>query len=70
MDFFITVLGAYLVLCAVIPGSIAWRRGLPQAHVALVLACGVILGWTGWGALLAWIAAFWPKDEIRITIAG
>jgi hypothetical protein len=68
MDFVVTVLGAYIIMCAAIPCAIAWRRGWSSAHIAFVAACGVTLGWTGWGALLAWIAAFWPKDDIRITI--
>lgn len=68
MDFVITLLGAYLMLCAAIPCAIAWRRGLSSAHIIFVALCGTLLGWTGWGALLAWIAAFWPKDETRVVI--
>lgn len=68
MNLLMTAAGAYLMLCAGIPAAIAWRRGASSAHIAFVVFCGAVIGWTGWGALLAWIAAFWPKDDTRIVI--
>ncbi|MFN3752407.1 MAG: hypothetical protein ACK4SR_13695 [Thiobacillus sp.] len=71
MNTLIAIVSVYLALCAVLPAIIGLRRGLSRSQIAVILITGATLGWTGYGALLAWMLACFddPQDgRLCITI--
>lgn len=65
MNILISIVSVYLALCAVLPAIIGWRRGLSRSQIAVISIMGATLGWTGYGALLAWMLALLddPPDQ-------
>lgn len=52
-----SIVYGYIVLCGALPLAIGWRRGLTRRQMRAIAIAGLLFGWTGWGALLAWFNA-------------
>ncbi len=68
MDFFVTIIFAYLLMCAALPALIARRRGLSRATQAGIAIFGALTGWTIMGAIAAWLFALFDDRITRIVI--
>lgn len=69
MDALLNIAAGYVFLCAVLPSLVARLRGHDWRGELRVFAIGLLLGWTGYGALWAWIDALAKADaDIRVVI--
>lgn len=69
MKIVVSLVAVYLASCAVMPAMIARRRGLAASEQAIVAAFGALTGWTGFGAIAAWIYALAAESK-SVTIHG
>ena len=67
MNVLIGLVALYVLACAILPALIALRRGLARREAALVFAFGLLTGWTGYGALAAWMHALLETPEAQAT---
>lgn len=68
MDFFVTIIFAYLLMCAALPALIARRRGLSAKTQLGIAVFGALTGWTGFGAIAAWLFALFDDPKRAIVI--
>ena len=66
-DFLLFLFGLYLVLTCP-PVVVAWRRGLPAPVICRTAFWGVLLGWTVFGALWAWMIALQAEPITHVTV--
>lgn len=67
MNIVISLLCVYLFVCAALPAMIARRRALPLAGQISIASFGALTGWTGVGAIAAWLFAMFD-DSAHIVI--
>ena len=67
MNVLVGLIALYVLACAVLPAWVAMRRGLTRHESALVFAFGLLTGWTGYGALAAWLYALLETPEAAAT---
>lgn len=67
MNAVLGIAALYVIVCAILPSLFARWRGHDWRGELRVFAVGLLLGWTGYGALVAWIDALAaPDSEIII----
>ncbi len=67
MNALVSLVVLYVLACAALPALIALRRGLGRRDAALVFTLGLLTGWTGYGALAAWMYALLETPEVTAT---
>jgi hypothetical protein len=63
MNAVLGIAALYVIVCAILPSLVARLRGHNWRGELRVFAVGLLLGWTGYGALLAWIDALAAPDS-------
>jgi hypothetical protein len=62
MNAVLGIAALYVIVCAILPSLVARLRGHDWRGELRVFAVGLLLGWTGYGALAAWIDAMVAPD--------
>jgi hypothetical protein len=63
MNVLVSLIALYVLACAILPAAVALRRGLTRREAELVFTFGLLTGWTGYGALAAWMYALLETPE-------
>lgn len=65
----LTIVSFYLAGCAILPALIGLARGHGIAGALRIATIGALFGWTGYGALWAWMdALIAPDRNVRIIV--
>lgn len=56
-ELLVFIAALYALICGLLPLAIGRRRGLRTSQLRIIAVAGLAFGWTGYGALLAWLAA-------------
>jgi hypothetical protein len=63
MQALVSIIAVYALMSAILPALVALRRDLGWRTAAMVCAFGLLTGWTGYGAFVAWGYAIWETPD-------